>query len=247
MYGTFMRLLLPFFLLWGIAAHADQNLLPAASFETPLVHGRTLSTDGGNPAAGGKGRQWVSFRFQTSGKNGNITGGLTNEVARTGTQSLFIRFDHVDAPYQSAILVSNFIPVVSGSDYIVGIWGRTDAGELIDAEGRSAYLKLEVDYYAQDGNESVPETYYSVQPIPGVKGRKPYFTPDKWSRFAVKLITPPGAIFAQITWRWETGSDPGEINGIMYFDDAMMQGPPAANPDMTPAPVQEDTPAPASQ
>ena len=39
------------------------------------------------------------------------------------------------------------------------------------------------------------ETFYAVQPIPGSKGRDPYFHPDKWNRFYVKLETPPDAIF----------------------------------------------------
>jgi len=184
------------------------------------------------------------MKFQMTGTNGSVTGGLTNEVAHEGKQSFFIRFDHVNGPYQSATLISNFIPVASGTEYQVGIWGRTDAKDLIDSAGRSAYLKLQVDYYAKDANESVGETYYAVQPLPGSKDHDPFFVPDSWKAFYVKLTTPPDAVFAQVTWRWETGSDPGEINGIMYFDDAGIVGPDAPIPNLTPSPVQEETPAP---
>jgi hypothetical protein len=238
-----MRLLLPILLFWGFSVFAD-NILPDGGFETPFINGPTLKDKGGDPSHNGKGPGWIAFNFRTTGTNGKITGGLTDEVARNGKQSLFIHFDHVRSAYQSAVLISNFIPVVSGTEYEVGIWGRTDAKDLINADGRSAYLKLEVDYFAKDANESVPETFYAVQPLPGSRGHDPYFKPDFWSHFYVKLTPPVGAVFAQITWRWETGSDPGEINGTMFFDDAMMLGPAAADPNLTPSPVQDDSSAP---
>jgi hypothetical protein len=241
-----MRFVFSLLLVWGfsaIAAFGADNLLSDGNFELPLIKGRVAKEQGGDPTNNGKGPGWIVFKFRTSGTNGNVTGGLTDEVARNGRQSLFIRFDHVNGPNQAAMLVSNYIPVVSGTEYTVGIWGRTDAKDLIDAQGRSAYLKLEVDYYAKDGNESVGEPDLHVEPIPGSKDREPYFHPNRWDLFYVKLTPPAGAVFAQITWSWETGSDPGEINGIMYFDDASMVGPAAAIPDLTPSPVQEDTPA----
>jgi len=238
-----MRFLLPLLLLWGLTVFADENLLPGGNFEVPFVKGRTTLDQGGDPTNVAKDPAWITFRFENSGTTGIITGGLTNEVARNGKQSLYIDFNHVDQPYQSAILISNFIPVVSGTTYQVGIWGRTDARDLIDSEGRSAYLKLEVDFFAKDAFQSVGEPLLRVQPLPGSKDHDPYFKPDSWNRFYVKLTTPPGAVFAQITWRWETGGDPGEINGIMYFDDATMDGPPNPIPDLTPSPVQQSTPA----
>jgi hypothetical protein len=241
-----MRFLLPILLLWGIRVLAGDNLVPNADFEVPAVQGRTPKDLGGDPTNGGKGPGWIGFAFDTTGTSASITGGLTNEVARSGTQSLFIDFNHVTESYQSATLTSNFIPVVSGTDYVVGIWGRTDAKDLIDSEGRSAYLKLEVDFFAKDANTSVGDPVYAVQPLPGSKDHDPVFTPTGWYRFVKGFTTPPGAVFAQIIWRWETGGDPGEINGIMYFDDAEMTGPANANPNLTPAPVEEPASAPAA-
>jgi hypothetical protein len=236
-----MRILLSVLLFWGVSALAADNLLPDGGFEKPVVNGRTAKDQGGDPASGGAGAGWIAFKFQATGTNGKVTGGLTNEVAHSGKQSLFIRFDHVGAAYQSASLVSNFIPVASGTDYLLGIWGRTDAKDLIDSQGRSAYLKLEVDYFAKDANESVGESFYLVRPLPGTKDHAPFFKPDSWNGYFVKLTTPPGAVFAQITYRWETGSDTGEINGIMYFDDAGLIGPAAPVPNLTPAPVEDET------
>jgi hypothetical protein len=105
-------------------------------------------------------------------------------------------------------------------------------------------MKLEVDFFAKDANESVGEPFYDVQPLPGSKEHDAFFKPDSWMRSATRFRTPPGAVFAQITWRWEAGSDPGEINGIMYFDDAALTGPANPVPDLTPSPIQEETPAP---
>ncbi len=219
---------------------ADNNIFPAGDFEAPVVKARTPMEQGGDPTDVDKNPPWIVFKFENTGTNGTISGGLTNEVAHTGKQSLFIT-----QSYQSATLVSNLIPVAANADYQVGIWGRTDAKNLIDSLGRSAYLKLEVDFFAKDGFLSVGEPFLRVLPIPGAKDHDPFFKPDSWNRFAVKYTTPPGACFAQITWHWETGGDPGEINGIMYFDDVTMTGPPNAVPNSTPSPNQQPTPAPA--
>jgi hypothetical protein len=240
-----MRLILPplLLLLSGSPLFAAGNLFPGGSFEAPVVKGRTSAGQGGDPTAAPKPPPWVAFNFENTGTNNIVTGGLTNEVARTGTQSLFINFDHVNQPYQSAILVSNFVPVVAGAEYHVGIWGRTDANDLINSQGRSAYLKLEVDFFAKDAFQAVGEPFLRVLPIPGSKDHDPYFRPDAWQPYFLKFTTPAGAVFAQITWRWETGGDPGEINGIMYFDDVTMTGPPNPIPNLTPAPHQRSTPA----
>jgi hypothetical protein len=233
-----MRFFLPLLLLWSIPVFAD-DLLPIGNFEAPAVKGRTLAAQGGDPSNGGRGPVWMSFKFEpeTTGtaaaasSNGVVSGGLTDEVAHSGKQSLFIDFDHAKTPYQAATLISTMIPVVSGTEYQIGLWGRTDAKDLITSEDRPAYLKLEVDFFAKDANESVGDPFYSVLPIPGSKGHQPFFKPDAWNQFRVNLSTPPGAYYAQITWRWETaGSDPGEINGIMYFDDATLTGPANPNP-----------------
>lgn len=255
-----MRLLfLTLLFAGGFAAFAGDNLLTDGGFEAPVVKGRTPVAAGGDPTNNGRGPGWVIFQFKTTGTNGKVAGGLTDEVARTGRQSLFIRFDHASAPFESAKLISNFIPVASGTDYQVGIWGRTDAKERIDAEGRTAYLKLEVDFFARDADESVGDPYYKVLHIPGGgEGREPEFRPDRWTRFYGEVTSPPGAVFAQITWSWETGEKPdsdtgeppadpaaasGEVNGIIFFDDAEMAGPAAPIPNLTPSPVQEE-PAP---
>lgn len=243
LYSLSMRFFLPLLLLWGFAVFAD-DLQPAGGFEAPVVTGRTPRDQGGDPSNNGRGPGWISFRYQTTGAGLQVVGGLTNEVNHTGGQSLYIRFNHADRPFQSVLLVSNFIPVIPGTDYKVGIWGRTDAKDPINTDGRSAYLKLEVDYFAADGFTSIGEPRYEVQPIPGSKDHAAFFRPDAWAPYFVKVTPPPGAVFAQVIWRWETGSDPGQVTGISYWDDAAFLGPPAPNPTLTPVPGPDDTPAP---
>ena len=230
----------------GAPPSAGENLVRNGNFEAPAVKGRKTKAEGGNPVLSGGNPGWVFFKIQNTGTNGKVIAGLTDEVARSGRQCYFVDFDHVASPYQSAELTSNFIPVVSGTDYEIGIWGRTDAKDLINSEGRSAYMKLEVDFFAGDGNRSVGDPYYSVLPVPGSKDHDPIFKPDAWKSYFVKVTTPPEAVFAQIIWHCETGSDEGEINGILYFDDATMVGPAVANPNMTPAPAEQGTPDPAT-
>jgi len=234
-----MRLFFPILLLWSTAAFAD-NLVRDGSFEAPAVTARTLEDHGADPTNNGRGPGWIMF--QLSGTTGAVTAGLTNEAARTGSQSFFVHFNHVTAAGQGVTLVSNFIPIVAGAVYDVGIWGRMDPGDILNPEGRAAYLKLEIDYFAKDANASVGEPQYAVQPLPGSKNHEPFFKPDAWKRFDVKVATPPGAVFAQITWRWETEADAGETNGTMFFDDVEMTGPPNPVPDLTPAPVEEPSP-----
>jgi len=232
-----MRLLFSILLLCGTAAFAD-NLQKDSSFESPAVTGRTLSTHGGDVSNNGHASGWVTL--QTSGTA--ITAGLTNEIAHHGQQSFFVHFNHVAAADTGVTLVSNFIPVVSGTDYDVGIWGRMDPKDPLDPQGRSAYLKLEIDFFAKDANTSVGQPVYSVQPLPGSKDHDPFFKTDAWKYFHLPMTTPPGAVFAQVTWHWETEADEGETNGVMFFDNAEFSGPPNPVPDLTPAPVEEPTP-----
>ena len=234
-----MRLLFSILLLWSATACAD-NLLKDSSFDTPVVLGRTLSTKGGDVSHNGHGPGWIML--QTSGTGSAITAGLTNEISRHGLQSFYVQFNHVATADPGITLVSNFIPVVSGTLYDVGIWGRMDPKAPLDPQGRMAYMKLEVDFFAKDANTSIGDPVYSVQPLPGSKDHDPFYKTAEWKFFHLPVTTPPGAVFAQVTWHWETEADEGETNGVMFFDDAEFSGPPNPVPDLTPAPVEEPAP-----
>ena len=234
-----MRLLFSILLLCGATAFAG-NLQKDSSFESPAVTGRTLFADGGDVTHNGRGPGWTTM--QTSGTAGAVTAGVTNEIAHSGVQSLFIHFNHVAVADPGVMLVSNFIPILAGTDYYAGIWGRMDAKAPLDPQGRQAYLKLEVDFFAKDASTSVGDPFYSVQPLPGSKNHTPLYKTTAWKLYSVAVPAPAGAVFAQVTWRWETADDQGETNGVMFFDDADFSGPPNPIPDLTPAPVEEPTP-----
>jgi hypothetical protein len=228
----------------------QNDLFKRGGFEEPAVHGRTPVDKGADPTNGGN-PPWITFKIapDTTGSNadGQIAAGLTDEIAHSGKQAMYINFQHVKTPYQSLTLTSNFVPVVSGSLYQVNIWGRADAKAIITRNDRPAYLKVEIDFFGADGNQSVGDPSYTVLPIGGGgdKDHPPFFKPDDWTEFFTKVTAPQGAVFAQMIWTWESaGSDPGEINGTIFFDDVTVQGAPNANPDLTPAPIQEATPAP---
>lgn len=234
-----MRLLFSILLLWSATTFAD-NLQKDSSFESPAVTGRTLFVKGGDVSHNGRGPGWITL--QTSGTASGITTGVTDESAHTGRQSIFIHFNHVAAADTGIKLVSNFIPIVSGTGYDVGIWGRMDSKGPLDPQGRLAYMKAEIDFFAKDANTSVGDPVYSVQPLPGSKNHDAFYTTDGWKYFHVPVTTPAGAVFAQVTWSWETEADQGETNGVMFFDDAEFSGPANPVPDLTPVPVEEPTP-----
>ena len=239
-----MRFLLPLLLLWGFSALADNNVFPAGGFETPAVTGRTSSDKGGDPSNGGIGPAWVGLELRNSGTGGKVVAGLTGEIAHDGKQSFYVDFQHITDVGHSVILTSNMVVVKPAIPYQVNIWGHTDAKNQISADGRSAYLKLQVDFY-NAAVESVGDSIYAVQPLPGSREHDPYFKPGEWANFHVHFITPDGAATAQLTYRWETGSDEGVTNGIMYFDDvSMAELPPEATPTPTPMPSAMRTPLP---
>lgn len=228
--------------MFSSALFADE-LLKEGGFESPNVTARSPIAKGGDLSHGGKGPFWVGFHDRAEDKSGGpLTAGLTNEQAHGGAQSIYIEFAHVKQPYQAAVLQSRLFPVVPGGDYRVGIWGRLDAQNSIKLGGRTAYIKVQIDFFSKDGSEPVGETVYAVYPIPGSKNRPALFTTDKWSLFSSQAGAPPDAGFAQVTWQWETSSEQGETNGVIYFDDASFAGPPPADPNAKPVGYQLEMP-----
>ena len=226
--------------LAGSAGAAD--LLSGGSFEQPLVHERTPQEKGGDPK-GARDRQWIAFDHKLGDQGGKLFAGLSNEKARTGSQSLYLEFEHLSQPYQGATLQSRVFPVAPGAPYRISIWALLDAKNPLKAEGRIPFVKLQIDFYNQDGTEPAGESVYAVQPIPGTKNRPALFNSEKWAEFFAEATSPADAGFAQITWRWETSAAEGEANGAVFFDDAKFEGPPAPNPNAKPAEASTDAAA----
>jgi hypothetical protein len=258
-------------LVLGTSSFAAQ-LLEEGSFEGLGVTKRKSIAEGGNIAKASN--EWVMFKDKSDPDGGRIILGLTNEIARTGRQSLFVNFDNVTKPRAVATLSSELISILPGKTYHVSIWGRVDKENPLALDQRLPLLKLRVEWYAAppeeveeaeeakpadgktpeakpaaakaadasptDGKapeaaeeedinptgqpEQVGEAEFRVQPMPGSKKRKPFFTAAKWSEFYADLESPAGATTMKITWTWETPPQAGTTNGLIFFDDAGVEG-----------------------
>jgi hypothetical protein len=209
-------------------AFAETGSFFDTSFESPSVTGRTPKAEGGDPTKvedkPDAKHPWQSFDDQPSLKKGGITAGLTTEMARTGDQSFFIKADKLGVPYQGVVIASQTFPITPAQDYIVHIWGRNDAVAGFSSEGPQLYMKLEVDFFGEDGTTQVGDSEYLLQPLPGAKGRKPFFTVTKWSDLSRRVTAPSDAKFMLVMWRWEAVPDQEPVSGTMYFDDVSVVG-----------------------
>jgi hypothetical protein len=245
-------------LVLGASAIAAQ-LLEEGSFEVMPVTKRKSIADGGDISKASS--EWVRFVDKSDAEGGRIILGLTNEIARTGRQSIFVQFDNVTKPGAVATLSSELVSIRPGQTYHVAIWGRVDREDPVALDQRLPYLKLRVDWFAappkegdeEDTNptgapEQAGEVEYRVQPLPGSKKRKPIFTAAKWTEFYADLKAPADAATMKVTWTWETPPQEGATNGVMYFDDAVVEGEPGPKLDIfadepEPAPEEEKKPA----
>jgi hypothetical protein len=232
-------------LLFLSAAHAApaEEVMQNGGFELPVVKARTPNESGGNPVNGGVQSLWQSFNIISNPAGGVLSAGLTNEIARTGTQSFFLKFDNVSLSYQCGILIAMPVPVMPSSPYRVSLWGRLDKTNPLILGDRQSYLRIQIEYFAADGETPVGDPEYKIQPLPGSKNRDPLFTADKWNEFFMDITTPADAAFIGLSLKVETGPNPGKTNGIIYFDDFSIRGEPS--PLKIPKPKPEETPEPA--
>lgn len=257
----------------GTSSFAEQ-LMERGSFELPPVTRRKARSEGADLSkfVGG----WVQFKDKADAAGGRLILGLTNEVSRTGRQSLFVRFDKLTKPQAKGELASELIPILPGKPYHVGIWGRVDKENPVTLDQRLPYLKLRIDWFMAPGKEPAeddegadvdvtpvsgdstkeddnsPLTYaqtgepvWRLQPLPGSKNRPPFFRSGRWTEFFVDVKSPADAAFIKVTWYWETPPDAGETNGVMYFDDATVEG--ESGPREVPFADEPDDDAPAAK
>jgi hypothetical protein len=208
---------------FALAAHAqEKNLLSNGGFELPKVEGRKANLEGGNPALAPQDAS-LWRHFQVLGKapesEGAIHIGLTNEIARTGRQSLFVDFSKYKSTKRRAQLLSDVFEVDPARDYIISIWGRTDPKRPLTLDQRRPYMQLEIEFFMIDPGYQSGELQHRTQMIPGSPG-KLLFTSNQWNRYEARVRSPRDAAFMKITFRWETGREAGETDGVIYFDDA---------------------------
>jgi hypothetical protein len=211
------------------------NLLKNASFEQPKIEKRTDERQGGSPVKTDQETTWAHYLSMDPG--GKIAVGLTNEVSRTGSQSIFVEFNKAKEA-KEALLMSELIPVKAGENYRVSLWGKLDRKRPLTLDQGRPVFRLEVEFYQADQESSAGETEYRTQMIPG-SPKRILFTASQWTEYFSDFKSPEGAEFMKITFRWETPPDKDTADGLIYFDDAVVEGPagrlvPSADP--VPAP-----------
>jgi hypothetical protein len=219
----------------------DNQLIETGGFEMPRVTGRMpKELPGGNFLKFAQG-EWVQFSSSPKGVLGGMTAGLTNDIAHSGRQSLYVSFDHVKEPLAAVYLSTDLIPVKAGSPYHVSIWGRIDRKNPITLDQRVPVLRLQAEFFTADHETQTGETIVKVQPIPGTPNRPLMFTSERWTEYFADLTPPEDGAFIKVTWVWSTTSDAGVTNGIAYFDDATIEGE-KVEPVETPEPTDEKPP-----
>jgi hypothetical protein len=200
-------------------ASAD-NLVKNAGFEEPKIAGRVTAQKGGTPALQEIETTWA--HFQSMDRTGKVIVGLTDEIARSGKQSVYLDFDGAEKT-RGAFLMSSLIPVKAGEKYRISIWGRIDAKRPLTLDQGRPFQLLEVEFYPADQASRIGETQFRTQMIPGVADRL-LFTSTRWSEYYAEFKSPSGAEFMKVSFRWESPKSEGAASGIIYFDDATVEG-----------------------
>jgi hypothetical protein len=202
------------------------NLLENGSFEQPVVTERTTEGNGGNPARISLNSAWASLIVDPGSEGGKLQVGLTNEIARTGKQSLFLDFDRVAARGRKAVLKTKPIAIKPSQQYRLSLWGRIDRKRPIALDERRPQMWLEVRFLQEDQTTETGEPIAGAQFLPGEiipGGPHPLtFVSEKWKETSAQLTTPETARFVTITWYWLTTGDEGETDGTIYWDDASL-------------------------
>src|SRR5687768_17140306 len=120
------------------ASHAQPRVIENASFEQPKVEGRRSVLDGATPVETETLKSsWTQlYPSKKDEAPGRIVVGLTNEIARTGSQSLYVDFEKIQKARKSAVLMSSLLPVKPEQPYKISIWGRLDRNRQLTLEDR---------------------------------------------------------------------------------------------------------------
>lgn len=223
--------LLALALAWPAVSAPAAQLLESGSFEAPRVKDRLPRIKGGSPLRSGR-ADWIQFDDKKGTENGTLTAGITNEIGRSGKQSIYVDFQQITTEKAAVVLASDFISIQPDKPYRVSIWGRLPRKNALTIDQRQAYLKLFVEFYQKDRETPCEEgetTAARLQPIPGSPNRPPLFVNSRWSEFYADLESPKDAGFVRITWRFESPDLPGDTKGTtgtIFFDDATLLGEP---------------------
>jgi hypothetical protein len=221
------------------------QILEYGGFELPRVQARMPKLKGGNFLLFTS-DEWMDFHGEPDSSHGSLVIGLTNEVARTGRQSMYIEFNKLNKPRAEAMLVSQLIPVKPDKPYRVGLWGRMDKKQPLPLDQPLPALRLQIDFFQPDGETQTGDQVFRVQPMPGSRDRPPFFVSKEWREYYAEMQTPEDAGYLKISWSWTSPQEPGEINGVMYFDDATLIGEKVEVPEEPTEPAPDAPAAPAA-
>jgi hypothetical protein len=199
-----------------------------ASFEEPVVAKRTGVTEGGNPTTV-EASDWGHFVRRKGKGEGALNVGMTNEIARTGKQSIYLDFAAIAGERFTATLMTQLVPVKPGLPYKVGMWGRMDKERPLTLDQRRPYLRMEFEFYKQDEETQVGDTEFRVMRIPGSL-KKLLFTSSRWSEAYGVVRAPAGAALMKVSYVFNIPNDPGKTDGTLFFDDAFLEELPADFP-----------------
>ena len=223
-----MKPLVPVFIVVALAfpLFAGADVVFQNSFESPSVKIRTPKAAGGDiskadPAHPEEKPFWLSFGDQPNigATGGSIIAGVTNEVARTGNQSLFIEASKLSAPYIGASFSTRPLPIAGGKYYKISLWGRNDAKKPLIRAAAQLFLKMQIDFFTDEGKTETGDTQYLLQPLPGGKGYASTFVPTSWQPVGLHFGAPPKAKFMVLSFRCDSSAERGAISGTAYFDD----------------------------
>jgi len=227
-----MKPLVPVFIVVALAfpLFAGADVVFQNSFESPSVKTRTPKAAGGDiskadPAHPEEKPFWLSFGDQPNigATGGSIIAGVTNEVARTGNQSLFIEASKLSAPYIGASFSTRPLPIAGGKYYKISLWGRNDAKKPLIRAAAQLFLKMQIDFFTDEGKTETGDTQYLLQPLPGGKGYASTFVPTSWQPVGLHFGAPPKAKFMVLSFRCDSSAEKGAITGCIYFDDLTLE------------------------
>jgi hypothetical protein len=125
---------------------------------------------------------------------------------------------------QEAFLMSDLVAIKPTESYRLSLWGRLDPKRPLTLDRGRPIMRVQVEFYAADQGTQLGDTEYRTQMIPG-SARRLLFISSKWTEYFAEFKTPEGAEFMKFTFYWDAPvEDEGKASGIIYFDDAVLEG-----------------------
>ena len=231
------------------------TVLFESSFEAPEVSGRISKAKGGDFTNQGKKPEWLHFDDCPDAAAGDpaikdaggIIAGLTSEMVRTGDQAVFVKAEKLTVPYTGVAFTSNLIPVLPDKELVVGIWGRVDANTPLVLGLPQLFVKMQADFFSDEGVTQTGDSNYLIQPVPGTPENPKFFVDNAWRRLSRRVIVPADARYMVLTVRVESSAEKGAISGVMYLDDVSVECDLSAEEKETLAAIVVPTPEPAAE